>query len=242
VFFYFRAYESEWCLGSTIGGVECYARSVGSHLRVIPDPGSLNWYSISPALGAMPAGKSLGSAAASGANEESDWSNLLEYDYVLAVACLSCVGLLLVSMVVLMGGLRSGTVACPAEATCDPMPSSSMPSCIVSKPKNSDCEAERRWADAERRWADDASSVSLSSRSQSSTSSSSRAKRRSTVACVVCFEAPREILLEPCRHVCCCKACGDRLDHCPMCRAVKVSFTEVFLFREPGRSSTSDKR
>jgi len=54
-------------------------------------------------------------------------------------------------------------------------------------------------------------------------------RKSSSLACVVCLEAPREILLMPCRHVCCCKACADRLEHCPMCRARKADFAKVFL-------------
>eukprot|EP00439_Symbiodinium_sp_Y106_P032174 s1588_g3.t2 len=49
------------------------------------------------------------------------------------------------------------------------------------------------------------------------------------LACVVCLEAPRRILLMPCRHVCCCKDCAERLDRCPMCRTETTSLAEVFL-------------
>jgi len=54
-------------------------------------------------------------------------------------------------------------------------------------------------------------------------------KKSSSLACVVCLEAPREILLLPCRHVCCCRACADRMERCPMCRAQKTAFAKVFL-------------
>ena len=30
--------------------------------------------------------------------------------------------------------------------------------------------------------------------------------------------ASRSILLRPCRHVCCCSACAENLDRCPVCR------------------------
>jgi len=49
------------------------------------------------------------------------------------------------------------------------------------------------------------------------------------LACVVCLEAPRKILLMPCRHVCCCKDCAERLERCPMCRTETTSLAEVFL-------------
>lgn len=57
----------------------------------------------------------------------------------------------------------------------------------------------------------------------------SKTRKRSSLSCVVCLEASRDILLLPCRHVCCCKACADRLERCPMCRAWKTAFTKVFL-------------
>ncbi|CAE7025460.1 LUL3 [Symbiodinium natans] len=49
------------------------------------------------------------------------------------------------------------------------------------------------------------------------------------LACVVCLEAPRKILLMPCRHVCCCKDCAERLERCPVCRTETTSLAEVFL-------------
>ncbi|CAE8601676.1 unnamed protein product, partial [Polarella glacialis] len=56
-----------------------------------------------------------------------------------------------------------------------------------------------------------------------------RKKKSLELTCVVCLEAPRQILLLPCRHVCCCKVCATRLDRCPMCRAGTTSSSEVFL-------------
>lgn len=47
--------------------------------------------------------------------------------------------------------------------------------------------------------------------------------------CVVCLEAPRQVLLLPCHHVCCCKSCAQRLERCPVCRAETTSLAEVFL-------------
>jgi hypothetical protein len=55
------------------------------------------------------------------------------------------------------------------------------------------------------------------------------ARRSFHPQCVVCLEGPCEILLNPCRHVCCCRECVDRLEHCPICREVKVSIAKVFL-------------
>jgi len=53
--------------------------------------------------------------------------------------------------------------------------------------------------------------------------------RSPELACVVCLEAPRQILLMPCRHVCCCKVCAQRLERCPICRAETTTLAEVFL-------------
>lgn len=53
--------------------------------------------------------------------------------------------------------------------------------------------------------------------------------KEAALACVVCLEAPRQILLMPCRHVCCCKDCAERLERCPICRTETSSLAEVFL-------------
>ena len=37
--------------------------------------------------------------------------------------------------------------------------------------------------------------------------------------CVKCNNAPKTVVLEPCRHLCCCNACSVRLTKCPLCRA-----------------------
>jgi len=60
-------------------------------------------------------------------------------------------------------------------------------------------------------------------------SRSHQSKSETELACVVCLEAPRQILLMPCRHVCCCKECSERLERCPMCRTETTSLAEVFL-------------
>ncbi|MEW5303379.1 MAG: hypothetical protein WDW36_006079 [Sanguina aurantia] len=40
----------------------------------------------------------------------------------------------------------------------------------------------------------------------------------STGACVVCLELPSEMVFTACGHMCCCHACGQEVDRCPMCR------------------------
>jgi hypothetical protein len=42
--------------------------------------------------------------------------------------------------------------------------------------------------------------------------------------CLVCCAMPRNTVLLPCRHSCCCSQCLARLDKCPVCRAAVESF------------------
>jgi len=232
VYLFFRAYECEWLIGPTIGGVDSYARAAGSHLRVVPDPGTLNWYPVASETGSGFSGSRIVSRLPGGAAGHS-WRSA-SWDLVITSLSVAAVCASL-ALLVWASRLRRKTAASVAQAEGEPNPASAAPPWQppnIAEAKTGDSEAPR--------WADDGmSSISTSSRSASSTSSSSRPKRRSAVACVVCYEAPREILLEPCRHVCCCKVCADKLTHCPMCRALKVSFTEVFLFREHRRRSSA---
>jgi hypothetical protein len=51
--------------------------------------------------------------------------------------------------------------------------------------------------------------------------------------CVICFERPREVLLQPCGHICACRKCTsfvmDRRFNCPMCRKGVTNTINVFL-------------
>ena len=47
--------------------------------------------------------------------------------------------------------------------------------------------------------------------------------------CVVCQDETRDIVLEPCRHFCACKACAEAFVSCPMCRSTIESKTQVFV-------------
>ena len=38
--------------------------------------------------------------------------------------------------------------------------------------------------------------------------------------CKICLDAPIDMLLMPCRHLCCCQDCASKLNECPICRAV----------------------
>lgn len=44
--------------------------------------------------------------------------------------------------------------------------------------------------------------------------------------CVVCF-GQKSVVLQPCRHYCCCESCSLKLRHCPLCR-VKIEKFTVF--------------
>ncbi len=50
--------------------------------------------------------------------------------------------------------------------------------------------------------------------------------------CVICFDGPKDTLLAPCGHVCCCIACANALlekeEKCPVCRRFIESAFKVF--------------
>jgi hypothetical protein len=50
-------------------------------------------------------------------------------------------------------------------------------------------------------------------------------------ACVTCMDAPRELMLRPCRHMCLCTACENMLrrKQCPICRTEYSATERVFL-------------
>jgi len=47
--------------------------------------------------------------------------------------------------------------------------------------------------------------------------------------CVVCLEKEKDVLLQPCNHVCVCNDCVRKLESCPMCRTHVTSHTKVFF-------------
>ena len=55
-----------------------------------------------------------------------------------------------------------------------------------------------------------------------------------SVECIVCMERAREVMMEPCGHVCICRACADRMRlpggrvKCPVCR-IRAETRTVFL-------------
>lgn len=51
----------------------------------------------------------------------------------------------------------------------------------------------------------------------------------SATTCVVCEDRNREILIDPCNHVCSCSECIKRLTTCPMCRCTIVSTKKIYM-------------
>ena len=49
-------------------------------------------------------------------------------------------------------------------------------------------------------------------------------------ACVVCMEGNKTVLLLPCKHLCVCSGCSDRVEltHCPLCRIAIASKIKTF--------------
>jgi hypothetical protein len=47
--------------------------------------------------------------------------------------------------------------------------------------------------------------------------------------CVVCWTEKKSVLFLPCRHLCSCKACGDKTTQCPLCRKAIQQKTDVFV-------------
>ena len=47
--------------------------------------------------------------------------------------------------------------------------------------------------------------------------------------CVVCMDAPLEMVLIPCRHMCVCEGCSKHLISCPMCRRTVQDALKVFF-------------
>eukprot|EP00929_Paragymnodinium_shiwhaense_P084352 TRINITY_DN45095_c0_g1_i1.p1 TRINITY_DN45095_c0_g1~~TRINITY_DN45095_c0_g1_i1.p1 ORF type:complete len:339 (+),score=11.99 TRINITY_DN45095_c0_g1_i1:63-1079(+) len=52
-------------------------------------------------------------------------------------------------------------------------------------------------------------------------------------ACVICMQKPREVMVEPCAHVCLCLSCADNnrgnLSGCPLCRKPVSTLRRIFL-------------
>ena len=64
----------------------------------------------------------------------------------------------------------------------------------------------------------DMTNSSASPENSSSSASSSNAEESCT--CVVCRACSRSVVLIPCGHLALCHSCYERLEQCPICRAV----------------------
>ncbi|XP_052088836.1 baculoviral IAP repeat-containing protein 7-A-like isoform X2 [Mytilus californianus] len=47
--------------------------------------------------------------------------------------------------------------------------------------------------------------------------------------CKVCYQSALEVIFYPCKHVCCCKECGDKLSDCPVCRTAIRGKLQLFF-------------
>lgn len=208
VFLFFRAQEEQWWLGPIVGGVERIASAYGSRLLVVPDPEGLTWHftppdqaHILPSMGGQPR------PAERPQSEGGDPCCGSWLGMVLATAGLGLLGMLYTLVVdQSASGLSSGSWLPSFKAG------------LVGF----------LWPHED--WSSLSDGLAPEGAVEKVHSKGFKFRRRpSGLSCVVCLEAPREILLLPCRHVCCCKACADRLERCPMCRAEKTAFTKVFL-------------
>ncbi|KAH8061935.1 hypothetical protein JL722_3892 [Aureococcus anophagefferens] len=57
-----------------------------------------------------------------------------------------------------------------------------------------------------------------------------KATLEDATSCVVCFGAPRSVVLLPCTHACLCPACAAKLEACPACSAPIASRSDFILW------------
>lgn len=60
--------------------------------------------------------------------------------------------------------------------------------------------------------------------------------------CVICLGKPSEIVFSPCGHLCACKACGDRLENCCICRVAihaKIPHHQRLDVKKAGKASAA---
>mmetsp|Transcript_2289 Transcript_2289/g.5643 ORF Transcript_2289/g.5643 Transcript_2289/m.5643 type:complete len:720 (+) Transcript_2289:179-2338(+) len=205
VYLFFRAHEAEWWLGPTVGGTECIARALGSRLRVVPVPADLIWR---PPVQLLPPRELPGRhRALSGVDELGDmfvtgdgWHLSVGDARQSGWNSQSWCGIAL-ALLLLACSARFGWLGSMVPSVFQEVCDLAVACIRGAPPEDKLCVG----------------------------TGCSGTRKASVLACVVCLEAPREILLMPCRHVCCCRACADRLERCPMCRTRKTAFTKVFL-------------
>ena len=54
------------------------------------------------------------------------------------------------------------------------------------------------------------------------------ATRSDAMICKICYANPLEVLLLPCKHLCCCQICGALCSTCPICRGRVSENIRVF--------------
>mmetsp|Transcript_126845 Transcript_126845/g.224775 ORF Transcript_126845/g.224775 Transcript_126845/m.224775 type:complete len:699 (+) Transcript_126845:85-2181(+) len=251
-YLFFRAHVNEWWLGPTIGGSVFYARAAGSRLQVVPDTNELLFIKAKlPADTTVLGDQSDLRAAAAGRGDGSWWWYALVLTLTLAAGAArwlvqqgsSCnsngrpaatdsnsqhsagVGAgALITQVVAAAPMSaaSSTRDDSGQYSVSGGADASSARMVPAAPLVTDACEELSPAIG---YQPPVSPLANPPR----TPTKPKMRKHKAYSCVVCCEAPREILLIPCRHVCCCKACADRLEKCPMCRAQKEDFAKVFL-------------
>lgn len=49
------------------------------------------------------------------------------------------------------------------------------------------------------------------------------------VDCSICLTSSKDVLFQPCMHICCCSICAEKVSHCPVCRQSIQQKSKVFL-------------
>mmetsp|Transcript_8162 Transcript_8162/g.27927 ORF Transcript_8162/g.27927 Transcript_8162/m.27927 type:complete len:322 (+) Transcript_8162:1-966(+) len=57
-----------------------------------------------------------------------------------------------------------------------------------------------------------------------------KATLEDATSCVVCFGAPRSVVLHPCTHACLCPACAAKVESCPACSVAIASRSDFILW------------
>ena len=52
---------------------------------------------------------------------------------------------------------------------------------------------------------------------------------KSVMECVCCLDAPKSMLMLPCRHLCVCEDCAPRMTTCPICRQPVAERQKIFI-------------
>jgi len=259
VYLFYRAHEGEWWLGPIVGGTLCFARASASPLMVVPRAGDLVWRSGAAVLGAAsgradnsrrgeeaPASPPLQSryvgstgdnfAFISSQNALGNWvhhyyhgQRVLESRRAFFGIAFVCIGTCLAVFAlgqpkgILPLHPRSSPLSSIALSSPSPPPIATSPTSNASGTSGGSC---RKFNSNSKSSSD---KIAERPTERKTTQARSRSRRVNGLLCVVCLEAPREILLSPCRHACCCQACASQLELCPMCRTRATEFTKIFL-------------